>query len=108
MKSIVYVLTRVTDRFAVLLVSFATDKPNAMLDSHVKFRVEKEGTIVQRDLSYEPAPVPEGTKVRVGGSEGHPILRDADPVINCVIRDVELLEKDGSRTNYRITQHVTQ
>lgn len=108
MESIVYVLTRENKRLAVLVISPKPDKPNGMLDTHIKFRVEKEGCIVQRDLAYEPAPVPEGTQVRVGGSDSKPVLRDADPIINCVIRDVELLEKDGSRSNYRITQHVMQ
>ncbi len=104
-KAIVYLLTR---SGAVLLVASEVQKAHDMLDAHVKFRTTRESCILQRDLHYEPAPVPAGRQVRIGGSEGHPVLQDADPVICCALRETELIDQYGYRTIYRIVQHCVQ
>lgn len=77
-----------------------------MVNAHVKFRCEKEGDILHRNVDYTPAPVLPGTQVRVGGSEGQPIMKDAPECINCVVNETELLlDKEGkSRCLFRITQ----
>jgi len=107
-KQVVFVTTRESPRMAVLLVAETREKASAIIDSHVKFRCEREGARLQRDVPYEPAPVKEGTMVRVGGSDGAPVLEPADPVVCCTLREVEIIEETGNRVIYRVTQHCVQ
>lgn len=107
-KQIVYLTTREDTRTAILLVAETREKASAIIDAHVKFKLANEGATLHRDIPYEPAPVKDGTMVRVGGSEGHPVLQSADPVVCCCLREVELIENDGIRVIYRVTQHCVQ
>lgn len=79
-----------------------------MIESHLKFRMNG-GAILQRQVDYEPAPIQPGTKVRVGGSDGHPILQDAPECINCVVHESELIVGDSNeRCLYRVIQTFIQ
>ncbi len=106
MKPVVFVCTRIDkNRTAVLSVMNDITKVERQVSTHVNKRVEFDGAILQRKYTFTPAPVVPGTKVRCGGTEHKPILTDADPVINCLVRETELIERDGSRTLYQIVQH---
>ena len=108
-KNVVFIVTRATsERTAVLLVTDSLEKADAFVDAHVRFRVEREGATAHLEQRYEPAPVPAGAMNRVGGSEGHPVLVEADPVVACFRRDVTLIERGGERTLYRVAQYCVQ
>ena len=82
--------------------------PFDMIQAHIAFRV-KRGAVVQRVVPYTPAPVVPGAQVRVGGSEGHPVMMAAPEVIECCIYEAEIITEDGSgRAVFRICQHMVR
>lgn len=79
-----------------------------MIAAHIAFRV-KRGAIVQRVVAYTPAPVQPDAQVRVGGSEGHPVMIAAPEVIECCIYEAEIINEENSgRATYRICQHMVR
>lgn len=106
---IVYIVTREETNVPTAVYSpFAcSNKAKALVTTHVNFRVGN-GAKHHRSVSYTPGFVVPGTKVRVGGSENHPIERDAADCVNCVIDETEIITENGGRAIYRVTQHPVE
>lgn len=104
--SIVFIVTRMeNNRTAVWDPFVRREKAVSMVDSHTTFRI-RNGATMHRTVPYTPEPVQPGRQVRVGGSEGHPILTAAPECITCVVHEVEIIAEDGvGRAIYRVTQH---
>lgn len=104
---IVYIVSRMEGGRIAIWSPFARqESAMGMVDAHLKFRVEN-GATLQRRVSFTPAPVVEGTKVRVGGTPNHPVWTSSAPIVECCIHESELIAEDKtSRAVYRICQHV--
>src|SRR5271169_2630716 len=103
---VVFIVTReLHSNFAVLLVTSNLATANAMVERHYLARVAEDHCTLQVNQSFEPSMVAEGTMVRTGGSENHPVLQEAPPVVECFRRLVELLESNETRSRYMVVQH---
>lgn len=104
-----YIATRTEyNRTAIWPPFSSLERAKEMIASHVKFRIDEEGSTLQRQIENEPAPVKPGTQVRVGGNDGSPVLKDAPECINCSVHETELINKDGERCLYRVIQTFVQ
>ena len=104
---IVYIVSRSEAGRTAIWPPFANlDKAKRMIDGHVKWRVS-HGATLQRTVSFTPAPIQAGTRVRVGGSESNPIMTDAPIIVECCVHEVELIaENQKDRAVYRVCQHI--
>jgi hypothetical protein len=104
-----YIVSRTENNRTAIWPPFSSlERAKQMIQTHVKLRCDKEGDVIQREVDYTPAPFKEGAMVRVGGSEGHPVMLPAPECINCSVHETELLTKSGSRCLYRVLQTFVQ
>ena len=100
----VFIFTREENGSTSVFSPFANrDVAFAMMNRHVGERVKEGGNVI-RDIEFPVAEFVEGSKVRVGGSDGVPILVDAPDCIAAVIREAEVVHGD-CKTVFRVTQH---
>jgi len=104
---IVYVVSRVEDGRVIIWPPFANlDKAKRMVETHLNWRIS-QGASLHRLINFTPAPVKEGTQIRVGGSASAPIWGDAVPIVECCIQEVELIVENGKgRVIYSVCQHM--
>lgn len=88
-----------------LAIHESLTKALAQMAGHAQFRVNKEGARVVTHSSFTPPEREPGAVSRVGGSETRPVLAAADP-IECCLSEVVLLERDHTRTVYRVCSRV--
>lgn len=104
----VFIVTREEKGSTAMWPPFVKEeKAMGMVKTHVFWRA-KNGAKVHRSVAFTPAPMAEGAKVRCGGSDGAPVLVDAPECVNCVIHETELINEEGGRTIFRVTQSHVQ
>lgn len=105
---VVYIVTREENGRTAVWPPFArSEKAVSMIEAHIAFRV-RNGATLHRTVAYTPAPIAPGSKVRVGGSEKVPVLIDAPEVVECCIHESEIINEEGGRTIFRVSQHMVR
>ena len=82
------------------------DRAVAFITSKAKDLVARGDFQTFPPYSHDPAPVPSGIEVRIGGSNSTPVMAPAPSHVECVVHEILLLRlKDGVMCSYRVTQH---
>jgi len=87
--------------------SLFTNKERAInfIKSKAKDLITRGDFVMLGANSIEPAPVKQGSTIRVGGSNSHPVMRTAPAHVECCVHEINLLRlKDNVKCFYRVIQ----